>query len=69
MSYLVQCDKCKARAHMNCLENDHTINSFVLDEEKAKWEFDDEPTAEQSICDHEEYTVLEGDDHEPDFRD
>lgn len=66
MSAYVTCSKCKAHAHMAVLEDDYTINSLVLDDENAKWEFDNEPTQEQLSCDHSDYQIVEIQNYEPD---
>lgn len=56
MPAIIQCTRCKATASARILEDDHTINSFVYDEEDLEWSTDG--TAEAELCPHEEHEVI-----------
>ncbi len=63
MPATIKCLGCGRVTTVRILEDDHTINSLVLDDPDWKDEDQDEPTT----CQHEEYDIEEiTSDHYPD---
>ena len=56
MPATIKCLKCGRITHARILEDDHTTNSLVL-EDNIDWK--DKDQEEPTTCEHEEYDVLE----------
>ncbi len=56
MSATIKCLKCGRITHARVIEDDHTTNSLVL-EDDIDWKDKDQDTP--TTCEHEEYEVLD----------